>query len=113
MKQRVTVLGSTGSVGANTLDVIARHPRRFEVFALSAASQVDLMLQQCAQFSPRFAVMATEGPGRELARKVQASGLATQVRWGQQALDEVAAHESVDLVMAPTMAAITRSTDSC
>ncbi len=77
MRQRITVLGSTGSVGANTLDVIARHPERFEVFALSAASQVDLMLQQCAQFSPRFAVMAAEAPGRELARKVKAAGLAT------------------------------------
>ena len=61
MKQRIAVLGSTGSVGANTLDVIARHPDRFEVFALSAATQVDLMLQQCAQFRPRFAVMAGVG----------------------------------------------------
>ena len=79
MRQRVTVLGSTGSVGANTLDVIARHPERFEVFALSAASQIDLMLQQCAQFRPRFAVMATDGPGRELAHKAKAAGLATEV----------------------------------
>ena len=54
-KQRITVLGSTGSIGTNTLDVIARHPDRFEVFALSAARQVDLMLRQCAQFRPRFA----------------------------------------------------------
>ena len=76
MKQRIAVLGSTGSVGANTLDVIARHPDRFEVFALSAATQVDLMLQQCAQFRPQFAVMAGEGPGRELAQKVRAAGLA-------------------------------------
>jgi 1-deoxy-D-xylulose-5-phosphate reductoisomerase len=105
MKHSITVLGSTGSVGANTLDVIARHPERFQVFALSAATQVDLMLQQCALFSPRFAVMAGEGPGRELARKVRAAGLATEVRWGQQALEEVAAHESVDLVMAAIVGA--------
>lgn len=105
MRQRITVLGSTGSVGANTLDVIARHPGRFEVFALSAASQVDLMLQQCMQFSPRFAVMAAEVPGRELARKVKAGGLATEVRWGQQALEDVAAHESVDVVMAAIVGA--------
>jgi 1-deoxy-D-xylulose-5-phosphate reductoisomerase len=105
MRQRITVLGSTGSVGANTLDVIARHPGRFEVFALSAANQVDLMLQQCAQFSPRLAVMAAEVPGRELARKVKAGGLATEVRWGQQALEEVAAHESVDVVMAAIVGA--------
>ncbi|MEO8653629.1 MAG: 1-deoxy-D-xylulose-5-phosphate reductoisomerase, partial [Ramlibacter sp.] len=105
MRQRITVLGSTGSVGANTLDVIARHPGRFHVFALSAATQVDLMLQQCAQFSPRFAVMAGEGPGRELARRVKAAGLATEVRWGQQALEDVASHESVDVVMAAIVGA--------
>ncbi|HMA06804.1 MAG TPA: 1-deoxy-D-xylulose-5-phosphate reductoisomerase, partial [Ramlibacter sp.] len=105
MSQRVTVLGSTGSVGANTLDVIARHPERFEVFALSAASQVDLMVQQCAQFRPRLAVMAAEAPGRDLARKVKAAGLATEVRWGQQALEEAAAHESVDVVMAAIVGA--------
>ena len=59
MKQRIAVLGSTGSIGVNTLDVIARHPERFEVFALSARrTQVDLMLQQCLQFRPAFAVMA-------------------------------------------------------
>jgi len=105
MKQRVAVLGSTGSVGANTLDVIARHPGRFEVVALSAATQVDLMLAQCAQFRPQFAVMAAEGPGRELAHKVEAEGLATQVLWGQRALQEVAAHESVDTVMAAIVGA--------
>ncbi len=105
MKQRIAVLGSTGSVGANTLDVIARHPDRFEVFALSAATQVDLMLRQCAQFKPRLAVMAGEGPGRELARKVEAAGLATRVSWGQAALEEIAAHESVDSVMAAIVGA--------
>ena len=105
MKQSITILGSTGSVGANTLDVIARHPDRFEVFALSAATQVDLMLQQCAQFRPRFAVMATEAPGRELARRIKAAGLATEVRWGLQALEDVAAHESVDGVMAAIVGA--------
>lgn len=51
-KQQITVLGSTGSIGTSTLDVVARHPDRFEVFALSAATQVDLMLAQCAQFRP-------------------------------------------------------------
>ncbi len=105
MKQSITVLGSTGSVGANTLDVIARHPDRFEVFALSAATQVDLMLQQCAQFRPHLAVMSAEGPGRELARKIKESGLATRVLWGQRALEEVAAHESVQLVMAAIVGA--------
>jgi 1-deoxy-D-xylulose-5-phosphate reductoisomerase len=105
MKQRVAVLGSTGSVGANTLDVIARHPERFEVAALTAATQVDLMLEQCVRFSPRLAVMASEGPGRELARKVEGAGLATRVLWGAGALEEVASHESVDTVMAAIVGA--------
>ncbi|MRD48162.1 1-deoxy-D-xylulose-5-phosphate reductoisomerase [Caenimonas koreensis DSM 17982] len=105
MKQRVSVLGSTGSVGANTLDVIARHPDRFEVFALSAATKVDLMLAQCAQFRPAFAVMASEPHGRELADKLKAEGLPTQVMSGQRAIDEIASHESVDVVMAAIVGA--------
>jgi 1-deoxy-D-xylulose-5-phosphate reductoisomerase len=105
MKQRIAVLGSTGSVGANTLDVVARHPDRFEVFALSASSQVDLMLAQCARFRPRFAVMAQEAAGRALAQKVEAERLPTRVLWGAQALDTVAAHESCDAVMAAIVGA--------
>jgi 1-deoxy-D-xylulose-5-phosphate reductoisomerase len=105
MKQRITVLGSTGSVGANTLDVIARHPGRFEVFALSAATQVHLMLQQCGQFKPAFAVMSDEDAGRELARRLRASGLATRALWGQAALEEMASHELVDTVMAAIVGA--------
>jgi 1-deoxy-D-xylulose-5-phosphate reductoisomerase len=105
MKQRIAVLGSTGSIGANTLDVIARHPDRFEVFALSAASQVDLMLTQCAQFRPRFAVMVREDAARDLAHKLEHSGLATEVLCGEAALQEIAAHESVDAVMASIVGA--------
>jgi 1-deoxy-D-xylulose-5-phosphate reductoisomerase len=104
-KQRITVLGSTGSVGVNTLDVIARHPDRFEVFALSASTQIDLMLQQCAQFKPRYAAMANEAAGRELAGRIEGSGLATKVLCGQSALEEVASHESVDTVMAAIVGA--------
>ena len=63
MKTRVAVLGSTGSVGVNTLDVIARHPDRFAVFALTASTKVDLMLEQCAKFHPQFAVMASPTHG--------------------------------------------------
>jgi len=100
MTRRVTVLGSTGSIGANTLDVIGRHPDRFEVFALSAATQVDAMLEQCERFRPRFAVMAQEGPARELATRMRSRGLATGVLWGQRALEEVASDAAVDLVMA-------------
>ena len=105
MKQRIAVLGSTGSIGANTLDVIARHPDRFEVFALSASSQVDLMLQQCQQFRPAFAVMAQEDAARALAARIEGTGLATRVLAGPAALDRVAAHESVDAVMAAIVGA--------
>ena len=70
MKQVLTILGSTGSIGVNTLDVVARHPDRFEVFALSAASQVDLLLAQCRQFRPQFAVMAHEGPALALRERL-------------------------------------------
>jgi 1-deoxy-D-xylulose-5-phosphate reductoisomerase len=92
-------------VGVNTLDVIARHPDRFEVFALSASTQIDLMLQQCAQFKPRYAAMANEAAGRELAGRIEGSGLATRVLCGQSALEEVASHESVDTVMAAIVGA--------
>ena len=71
MKQRITVLGSTGSIGTSTLDVVARHPDRFEVFALSASTQVDLMLAQCARFAPRYAVMASAEHGRLLQEKIK------------------------------------------
>jgi 1-deoxy-D-xylulose-5-phosphate reductoisomerase len=104
-RERIAVLGSTGSVGANTLDVIARHPDRFEVFALSAGSQVDLMLQQCARFHPQFAVMAQEDAARQLADKLAAERLPTQVLSGAGALERIASHESVDVVMAAIVGA--------
>ena len=102
---RVTVLGSTGSIGTNTLDVIARHPGRFEVFALSAATQVEPMLQQCARFAPRFAVMADEAASRALAERLAAEGLPTRVLAGAGALSEIAAHPEVDAVMAAIVGA--------
>jgi 1-deoxy-D-xylulose-5-phosphate reductoisomerase len=104
-KQRVTVLGSTGSVGVNTLDVIARHPDRFEVFALSASTKVDEMLAQCARFSPRFAVMASAPHAALLAEKIDQNGLPTQVLSGARAIEEIASHEEVDAVMAAIVGA--------
>ena len=100
MKQRLTVLGSTGSIGTSTLAVVARHPDRFEVFALSAATQVDLMLAQCAQFSPRFAVMASAPHARLLAEKIKANGLKTTVLQSSDALEIIASNDDVDTVMA-------------
>jgi len=105
VKRRVTVLGATGSIGASTLDVIARHPDRFEVFALSAASRVDLLAQQCQRFAPRYAVLAGEPAARDLAGRLRAAGVPTEVLWGQRALDEVAAHDEADLVMAAIVGA--------
>ncbi len=104
-KQRITILGSTGSIGVSTLDVIARHPDRFEVFALSAATQVDLMLAQCAQFKPQYAVMVSEPHARLLAEKIKANGLLVQVLWAQDALEMIASHELVDVVMAAIVGA--------
>lgn len=104
-KQRLTVLGSTGSIGTSTLDVVARHPERFEVFALSAATQVDLLLAQCAQFRPRYAVMASAPHAAALAEKLQANGLPTQVIQAQDALEMIASHDDVDAVMAAIVGA--------
>ena len=104
-KQRLTVLGSTGSIGTSTLDVVARHPERFEVFALSAATQVDLLLAQCAQFRPRYAVMASAPHAAALADKLQANGLPTQVIQTQDALEMIASHDDVDAVMAAIVGA--------
>ncbi len=105
MKQRLTVLGSTGSIGTSTLAVVAMHPDRFEIFALSAATQADLMLQQCAQFKPAFAVMASEPHGRVLAQKCKDLQLSTHVLWGSDALSMIASHEQVDSVMAAIVGA--------
>ncbi|MGJ7491999.1 1-deoxy-D-xylulose-5-phosphate reductoisomerase [Variovorax sp. ZT4R33] len=104
-RQRVTVLGSTGSVGVSTLDVMARHPERFEVFALSAATKVDEMLAQCARFSPRFAVMASAPHAERLAALLRDNGLPTRVLQGQGALETIASHDEVDSVMAAIVGA--------
>ena len=110
-KQRVVILGSTGSIGVSTLDVIAQHPERFEVFALSAATRIDLMLQQCVRFKPVFAVMASEPHGRLLEQKCRDLNLATRVMWGAQAITMVASHEQADSVMAAIVGAA--GLDSC
>ena len=105
MTQKITILGSTGSIGVNTLEVLSLHPDRFEVFALSAAVQVDLMLAQCRRFKPVFAVMASTPHGQLLAEKIRDHQLPTQVLSGPAALEMIAAHESVDAVMAAIVGA--------
>ncbi|QNP48478.1 1-deoxy-D-xylulose-5-phosphate reductoisomerase [Diaphorobacter aerolatus] len=104
-KQRLTVLGSTGSVGANTLDVVARHLDQYEVFALSASTQVEVMLAQCAQFKPRYAVMVSAPHAKQLAERLKAHGLATEVLRTPNALEVIASHDEVDAVMAAIVGA--------
>ena len=105
VKQRIAILGSTGSIGVSTLAVIANHSERFEVFALTAATQTDALLQQCVQFQPMFAVMASELHGRDLERQFKALNLSTRVLWGAQAITDVASHDLVDTVMAAIVGA--------
>lgn len=105
MKQNITILGSTGSIGTNTLDVLSNHLDRFQVFALTASKQVDVILAQCAKFKPEFAVMAQEDAGRLLAERIKAEGLPVEVLRGPEALDFVCAHEEVHAVMAAIVGA--------
>ena len=104
-KKRVTILGSTGSVGCNTLDVLARHPDRFDVFALTASTQVELMVKQCLQFTPVYAVMASGEYGKALEGRLRGLGCKTRVQWGAAAIETVASHEQVDIVMAAIVGA--------
>jgi len=104
-RQRVCILGATGSIGTNTLDVIARHPARFEVFALTAHSRVDALFAQCVQWSPRYAALPDAAQANELQRRLRAQGVRTEVLAGAQALCELAAHPEVDAVMAAIVGA--------
>src|SRR3954463_1016827 len=104
-RQRVCILGSTGSVGANTLDVISRHRGRYEVFALSAHSRVDTLLAQGIEWQPRFSVMPQAAQAKLLREGLRAAGLRTEVLEGAGALSLVAAHPEVDAVMASIVGA--------
>ena len=104
-RQRVCVLGATGSIGSNTLDVLARHPERYEVWALTGASRVPELMALCQRWQPRFAVMPDRQAAAELRRHVQDAGLTTTVLDGEDALSEVAAHPDVDVVMAAIVGA--------
>jgi 1-deoxy-D-xylulose-5-phosphate reductoisomerase len=105
-RKRVSILGSTGSIGVNTLDVIRRHPDRFEAFALSSHARVDELAAQCEEFRPRFAVLPNDGPHAEKLRaRLRAAGSATEVRVGNDALRNMATHAEVDAVMAAIVGA--------
>ncbi len=104
-RQRLAILGSTGSIGTSTLGVVARHPDRFEVVGLSAQQRVDELLEQCLRFRPRIAVLPDEARARELRTRLAAAGVGTEVRAGAQALVELAAADEVDSVMAAIVGA--------
>lgn len=103
--QYVTILGSTGTIGQQTLDVIAQHPGRYGVFALTAHSNVDAMLQQCVNYQPRYAVMQDADAAELLRQRVQAESLGIEVLAGIEGLTEVAAHTEVNIVMAAIVGA--------
>ena len=103
--QHITILGSTGSIGTSTLDVVARHPDKFAVIALTANSQVDLLFRQCQQFLPRYAVLLDEAAALQLLQRVREAGLSTEVLSGIAALEQVAVLPEVDAVMAAIVGA--------
>nr|WP_222912008.1 1-deoxy-D-xylulose-5-phosphate reductoisomerase [Pseudomonas sp. DNDY-54] len=115
---QATVLGATGSIGLSTLDVIARHPERYEVFALTAFSRIAELRILCRKHRPRYAVVPDGGNARELQSQLDSDGIRTRVLVGEGGLSEVAAHPEVDVVMAaivgaaglsPTLAAVQAS----
>jgi 1-deoxy-D-xylulose-5-phosphate reductoisomerase len=103
--KKVLVLGSTGSIGVNTLDVVALHPQEFEIFGLTASTNVEVMFAQCCKFKPVFAVMASASHGAELAARCEAHGLRTRVLSGAMAITELAGDERVEVVMAAIVGA--------
>jgi len=117
-KQAVTLLGSTGSIGCSALDVIALHPDRYSVYALSANSNVEDLFTQIKTFAPQHAVMVNEAAADELARRCREAGLDVQIGQGEDALANIASDPAVDIVVAaivgaagllPTLAAASSS----
>ncbi|CAI8727460.1 1-deoxy-D-xylulose 5-phosphate reductoisomerase [Pseudomonas sp. IT-P253] len=113
--QQITVLGATGSIGLSTLDVIARHPESYQVFALSGFTRLSELLALCVRHRPRFAVVPEAGAARALQDNLRSAGLSTRVLVGEEGLCQIASDPEVDAVMAaivgaaglrPTLAAV-------
>ena len=104
-QQNITVLGSTGSIGVSTLDIIRRHPERYRAFALCAHSQIDKLFEQCVEFRPKFAVLRDEVLADQLAGRCRVAGLETEVRHGISALVALSSAPEVDAVMAAIVGA--------
>ena len=105
IKKRITILGSTGSIGTNTLDVIRAHPERFEVAALTAAKQVERLAEQCIEFRPRVAVVSDAGAATKLSELLLAKQVTTQVLYGSEALITAVLEVDCDTVMAAIVGA--------
>lgn len=103
--KNICVLGSTGSIGVSTLDVVGRHPDQYRVTALTANNNIDRLFEQCVSFRPGYAVMIDEAPARELQQRLAATGLETRVLFGTKALSEVSTLPEVDSVMAAIVGA--------
>ena len=105
IRQRLAILGATGSIGLNTLEVVARHPDRFEVFGLTAQRRIDELLALCLRFRPRIAVVPDDAAAQRLQRALSSAGSTTEVAVGSDALCALAAHPEVDSVMAAIVGA--------
>lgn len=103
--QNITILGATGSIGVSTLDVIARHPDRYRVYALTAHSKVEDLAAQCGRFLPEVAVVGSAAAASALAALLKTAGVATDVLWGEEALCQVASASGCDMVMAAIVGA--------
>lgn len=105
MTQTITILGATGSIGESTLDVLARHPKQFSIFALTASRQVEKLAAQCLRHQPRYAVMSDAAQAEVLRHQLAAAGSTTEVLSGVEGLCQVASHAEVDMVMAAIVGA--------
>ncbi|WP_319238693.1 1-deoxy-D-xylulose-5-phosphate reductoisomerase [uncultured Propionivibrio sp.] len=103
--RHLTVLGSTGSIGVSTLDVVRRHPDRYRVVALCAHRQVDRLFEQCVEFRPRYAVVRDAALAAALRDRLQDAGCTTEIAWGEEALVRMSALPEVDTVMAAIVGA--------
>ncbi|MDH5472052.1 MAG: 1-deoxy-D-xylulose-5-phosphate reductoisomerase [Gammaproteobacteria bacterium] len=101
----ITVLGSTGTIGVNTLDVVSRHPQKYKVVALTANTGVDRLYQQCIDFQPEYAAMVNEDSAQLLEKKLKQAGSNTRVLSGIEGLEMVASLQQVDSVMAAIVGA--------
>ena len=101
----ICILGATGTIGVNTLDVISRHPNDYHVVALSANNNIDKLEQQCIDVEPQYAVMVDEDAAEQLQHHLKVGGCATQVLSGKQALEEISVLPEVDYVMAAIVGA--------